>query len=120
MTQTKDIKRERKQKIERLLTKPMSCYEVVQITGYPSPSVHTYMEELHAEERTHIAEWRVGVRSMTKLYLAGPGEDAPKPERFKIDKEAEEELFKRPPTVVKVQRDPLVAAFFGEAAVQAA
>lgn len=109
-------KRERMRQVERILTKPMSSYEVANITGFAKPSVRTYLSELYDIGRIHIGGWRICKTVMTKLYLAGKGEDAPKPIRGGKSDDDEAQIFKRPPTVVHIQRDPLVAALFGEAA----
>lgn len=114
MANVRSEKCKRMLQVERLLTKPMSSYEVADVTGFAKPSVRTYLRELHDIGRVHIGGWRVGGKVMTKLYLAGEGEDAPKPANCK-DGEDEDEIFKRGPIVVRICRDPLVAALFGEA-----
>lgn len=110
-------KEDRKKLIERLLTKPMSCHEVAALTGFAKPSVNKYLMELYDAGRIHIGAWRLCERSKTKLYLAGHGEDALAPDRFKRAEESEDDGgFKRPPVNIEIRRDALVAAFFGDPA----
>jgi hypothetical protein len=107
-------KLERMKRIERLLVKPMSGYEVSQITGWPKPSIRTYMAELHDRGRIHIGGWRAAGNCMTALFVAGQGEDLEKPCMKTELRPQEEDVFQRPMTEVHVHRDPMVVALFGE------
>jgi hypothetical protein len=115
-----DIKRERLKRIKHLLVKPMSRYEVADATGYPKPSVRTYLEELHDGGHIHIGDWRRTGNKLIPLFALGQGQDVPKPFIAGREEDDEDVPFKREPVVVKIRRDALVAAFFGEPSAQAA
>jgi hypothetical protein len=109
---------ERMKQLERLLVTPMTCHEMAKVVGWPSPSVRTYVGELHDRGRIHVASWRKSGRLLAAMYQAGEGPDAEKPciQRSLCHadgSEDEESPFHREPVAVQVRRDDLVAALFG-------
>ncbi len=111
-----DMKAERLRQVVEALTKPMSADEVADALRFSRATVKAYLPELRDAGRVHIAGTRRDVKRYTNLWIAGPGKD----ETRRISESAvkrgatEEEIFSRPPTVVRIHRDPLVAALFGE------
>jgi hypothetical protein len=110
-------KQARKEEVLDALVKPMSREEISAKTGIPGACIRTYVRELRGARKIYIADWRLDRKKWLELFLAGDKEDVPRPD---IGKDDEDVPFKREPVVVKIRRDALVAAFFGEPSAQAA
>lgn len=125
-------RKERLNQLVTLITEPMTYEQIGEAAGLARSASREYVDMLYDADRVHIAGWLTGRHRDRKLFLAGAGEDAPKPKEvvqeassvhthmnFKIKRPkpelTEDQIFKRPATVVNVHRDPLVAALFGEA-----
>lgn len=108
---------EQMDRIEALLTEPMEIAHIAKAAGLSYSPTRDYLGALHADRRIHICGWRqVNAHSHARQYIAGSGEDAPKPACIKKKKgdRFEQRIvrdWKR-----NAKRDPLTAALFGGAA----
>lgn len=103
-------------------------------TGISTRSIREYVRELYDEKRLHVGDWSPMAGSKRhRMYRAGPGEDKPYPPN--LGKLAKRERAKKsgPPATdseldstpdwvpkrkcdhpIRIKRDWLVAAFFGD------
>jgi len=103
-------------------------------TGLSTRSIREYVREMYADKRLHVGDWSDMTGSKRhRMYLAGEGEDKPYPpklaqqtKRDRVKKSgppaSDKEIESEPDWVplrkcripVRIQRDWLVSAFFGE------
>lgn len=109
---------------------PLPIKEIRSALGIGMMTAWRCVEALHAQKRVHIARWTKVSRDWERLWIAGDGIDAPKPqplthaqkyalrvERLKADPEmAMHEANRKRASRMKPRRDPLTAALFGDAA----
>lgn len=99
-------------------------------TGLGEATVSRWLADLKASDEAHIGRWRRTTGRFAGVWVAGPGEDAEKPEplsqaaidrarRLRERAAARAELADRAARLAAVvpRRDPLVAALFGPASM---
>lgn len=101
-------------------------------TGLGEATVSRWLADLKAANEAHIGRWRRTTGRFAGVWVAGPGEDAPKPEpRTQADRDRARRLREREALRAELadraarlaaavpRRDPLVAALFGPASLEA-
>jgi hypothetical protein len=112
--------------IDHIRDEPKSVRQIVAELSLPYTSVYRYMFALHMRKMVHIDGWVDSGTRYAATFLAGPGEDTPHPTRKAVrtreakkhvrivPKETKPRVQRERSEPVTVQRDPLVAAVFGE------
>lgn len=68
------------QQITQLLSeKPMSKYDVMEVTGYAQRTAQKALKDLHNEGLIHIVDWSRAFHHPIPIYANGAGEDQPRP-----------------------------------------
>lgn len=101
-------------------------------TGLGQATNSRWLADLKAADEAHIGRWRRTVGRFAAVWVAGPGKDAPKPEprsqaaRDRARRERERAALRADLTdraarlaAAVPRRDPLVAALFGPASLEA-
>lgn len=117
--------------IDYIRDEPKTIRQISNELSLPYSSVRRYVFALHLRKLVHIDVWVDNGSRYAAAFLAGEGEDCPKPDRkFMRVRQARKYIQVRPapvdddagdrvrapaaPAVVDVQRDPLTAALFGQ------
>jgi hypothetical protein len=116
-TTSEKMKEARINDILTLLTgAEMTIADVAKHLRWTNITTWHYVGMLHEQCRLSIASWEVKSTCMNARYTTGCFPDVPKPARVK--KEAQEDeaevMWKVPPVIVNVRRDPFEVALFGE------
>jgi hypothetical protein len=123
------MKASRLPKVIALITqKGYTAVELAELVHCTIRSSRDMIQKLREEGRVHIQSWRkTSVTQWSAVYRYGIGVDADKPEpvssssrlrkhRAKEDADAKERrLTKQNQLRRKIKRDPLIAAFYGDA-----
>lgn len=112
----------------------LSSKEIGMLCRMSESSIRAYVAYLHNAELVHVGRWTVSHQQKERLWVFGPGDDAPRPvplTRKQINQRAAERCKHDPDALAnrrsiarrtyhrrnsKPKRDPLIAALFGEAA----
>ncbi|GGX32558.1 hypothetical protein GCM10007242_44350 [Pigmentiphaga litoralis] len=104
---------------------PRPVSDIAQITGLSPDSIRTWLQlSRKMDGDFHVCDWEhvYGTACGLAVWLAGPGQDVPFPDReFKrlrkqqlaAIERAQEAARPRAPRFLRPQRDPTVAALFG-------
>lgn len=66
------------------LDEPSTTYAIVDSIGMDRSNIKHYFQPLRKAKRIYIADWIWSDRTATPLYLAGQGEDAPRPRSMPV------------------------------------
>lgn len=110
-----------KERIIRLLmAADLTIYEIADTLAIPRNTVARYIPDLCAQKHAHIDRYErqitSGITSVVAIYKHGPRpKGKPEPDRKNRASMPVRDTSKASRARVIVRRDPLVAAFFGEA-----
>lgn len=76
------FQRRRILKVLESIGKPTSTAQIAVILGESYGTINRYMNSLKKKNHAHIAEWEWSYKTPVGLYLAGKGEDAPRPTKW--------------------------------------
>ena len=82
------------------------AHEIETLTGISAITVRRHLRFMHAEGRVHIGRWYRGHIKYDRMWLAGAGKDAPKPEWLTVAQRAErarERLATDPEAVIRLR-----------------
>lgn len=104
--------------ILKVMTTPMSVSKIATLVPYMhETSLYDYIVEMADDGLVYVAGTGKAHHSPVRLWMRTPkGEEGVPIPQTREKELTEAEIFRRPPTVVHVRRDPLVVALFGEAA----